>query len=466
MDMIGKRMEQMIHDIHVRPAMIEMGKVLRDPRVKNAVLRQARLGEHGWDQIESFMNDFINNRNIRSAALRDTENLFAKLRQNIVNLVVATPSVALKHGPTAWFGSMGQVGGLKFHKAFVDMYRTDPLTMSKNLAIIDEESNECAGRMNNFVDILRGHGVGLKFEEGTWERARELFTYAGSFPVAWGDYLTVRPTFWAWRNNALAEGASHDLAIQIGDAAVRYAHGTSRLHGQAAIVRTGEFGKAWTTFYSIFSHLLQKHYEMAWKARDIFDAKMTNKTYAEMPKDIKEGMGRWVPHMAWMMFCYSIAPAIIEEMVSPTPVKEEDNFGWKMADGVMHFTAGMVPGVREWANALLYPNRRGGIMDVAGEMAGRLKRDIGKGWPQDAGSAARDIKDTMNLLALTTRFGNVALSNSVEYSIRVANGLESPEGIWDAIAGMRYGTAQKHGFDQWYEHVRPRIYITGGTPTF
>jgi hypothetical protein len=311
------------------------------------------------------------------------------------------------------------------------------------------------------MDVLRGHNVPLRFEKaGPLERTRELFSYAGSYLVQKGDYLSVRPVYWAARNDALAEGASHELAVQIGDAAVRYAHGTSRLHGQAAIVRTNEFGKAWTTFYSIFSHMLQKHYEMAWKARDIIDTKLGRPT-AEMPKDIEEGMGRWVPHMAWMLFCYSIAPAIIEEMVSPTPPKkagETENFGAQMAKGAFHYSTAMVPGVRDWANALLYPERRGGIMDIGSQMADRLRKDVHKGPFKDAETSAKTIADTLNVLAATTRIGNVLTSQAAGYGVRIATGVEqAPDNpmaaIWDAAAGLRFGTAKDHHFTDWLNHV-------------
>jgi hypothetical protein len=479
LDGVIMRIDQMVHDIHVRPAMIEMGKILRDSRFQNAVRQQKRLGVHAWNQMESWFHDFINERNTDSMALQDTTSLLEWFSKNAVTSAVAfAPGIPLKHLPTAAFGSIGRIGPLNFAKGVRALFRTDPITQSWKMWQIYQESAEMQGRMHNLADAIRGKGIRLQFEQGTREWIQEMFTHAGSAIVAATDFISALPTYAGARDAALvgrdiSNPAEYKLAIDIGDREVRMSHGTARLHGRPAITRTNAFGQMWTRLYGMFSHFMQNAYELAWKGRDIISYEKASLTgrlpkfmgreavdraeaaEAFRPEDI--GKGGWVPHLAWRWFCMAIMPAVIEEAVSPLPDKDNESWGKKAAKGIFHYGASMLPVVREWADGFLYPQHKGNIVESNLDAVTQLGKDITstKHWSTD--QWAKVTKGFGNSVAALSGIGSHAVSNEVAYRIRVANGLEKPsQGIfdqgWNEIAGLRYGTHKGHTFKDWWEH--------------
>jgi hypothetical protein len=442
LDIIPQRFAQIIHDTAVRPALIDMGKILYNTGVQRAII--AGYGKAQMEEMKSWMQDFANRRNVDSAGQKAMNDTMGFLRANIIgNLIGLNPSTILKHTPTALVGSMAQVGPFSFMKATLEMFRTDPATQMRIMQQVYQESKEIQGRMHNYADLLRGQGEDFKFEQGTLSWLRELNLKMGAAPVSFGDYLSVSPTYWAARTKALRQGSSIEEAIDIGDAAVRAAHGTFRLTGQPGVMRTNELGRMYTSLYGFFSHILQQQYKLAWKSRDLLNG--------QKPLDIE---GHWAPHMIGKYMSYFIIPAIIEELVTPYTNEEKDSWAMKAGKGLAMGLSSSLTQVRDIVRSLINPQQRaGGLLDTAFDFPKNVAKDLSG--PMNKEHAAKLIKDAIGTIGALTGLTNATEGRMAEYIYRYSQGLERPKGPWDVGVGLRYGKTDRHSrtFEEWWKHT-------------
>ncbi len=444
LDIVPIRMGQMIHDIAVRPAIIQMSKIIYDKDFQRAII--AHYGKAPMDEMKSFVQDLANRRNFDSPGQQGFNQVIEYLRRNTVGTLIGwNPSTIMKHTPTAALSSISEVGAKAFAKEFFTLNRTDPHTGMSKLKAAYDESEEIQGRLHNYADLLRGQGDSLKFEQGTLSWLRELQLKLSALPVSVGDFASTVPTYLAERNKALAAGLPIGDAIELGNRAVRMAHGTSRLTGQPGIMRTNSLGRTYSSLYGFFSHILQKQYKLAWQARDLIND--------QKPLDIE---GHWAPHMLGKFMSYVIGPAIIEELVTPYTNEERDSWGVKAAKSLALGLSSSMIGVRDLVRGLINPGQpASGLLGTAFQFPGQVAGDLAKRGPLNKEHAGKLIKDTVALTGVLTGLTNAQTGRSAEYIYRYAKGLERPKGPWDTAVGLRYGTTEKHEhtFADWWKHT-------------
>jgi hypothetical protein len=409
-----------------------MRKLLYDSDFQRTIIDN--YGKAQMDEMKHWLNDFANRRNVDSAGQKAMDDVLGSLRGNIIsNLIGLNPGTFFKHTPTALLNSMRQVGPLNFAKATFDLFRTDPVTQTRLMWTAYQESKELQGRIHNYHDLLRGQGESFQFEQGTYEWLREINMKIGAAPVSFGDFVSTVPTYWAARNAALEKGLSHAEAIQMGDAAVREAHGTSRLTGQPGVMRTNQLGRMYTSLYGFFSHILQQQYKLAWKASDLL--------HGQKPLDIE---GYALPHMLGRFMTYFIIPAVIEELVTPYTNEEKDSWGLKAVKSLGLGLSGSLPYVRDFIRTVINPlHPSEGLLGTAFQFPARVVEDLGKRGPLNKEHAAQLLQDTTALI------GNLGVLNaqagrSAAYAYRVASGVEKPKGISNVLSGLWHGKTQKH----------------------
>jgi hypothetical protein len=254
------------------------------------------------------------------------------------------------------------------------------------------------------------------------------------------------PVYWAARNDALARGASHDVAIDIGNKAVRDSHGAARLTTQPSLMRsTNEMARMYSSLYGFFSHVLQQQYKLAWKARDLLNG--------QKPLDIDTNWA-WTGHMLPKFMSYFIIPAVIEELVSPYTNEEKDSWGLKAGKGLAMGLSGSLTVIRDLVRGLINPEQRtGGLLDTAMDLPKRVTKDLSG--PMSKQKAANLIKDTIALNGILTGTTNATEGHIPEYIYRYSQGMERPKGPWDVAVGLRYGKTDKHPhtFADWWKHT-------------
>lgn len=319
-DMIPIRLSQMLHDIAFRAPIIEAEKVFGDASFRNEVTKH--YGEHYAQGLKPYLQGLAGAEGIPSKAFGIARSISEYFRQNVISAYIGfNPYTALKHGPTALVLSMKQVGIGEFLGAMKDLYRrSDDINLS-NKEFVDKWSEEVGRRSRHWQDTIIGEHAHI-YGEGT---IRERVMEAGSWLVAQSDMASVRPTWLAAYRNAVREGADHGLAIDMAEASVRKAHGSTAITNQPALVSGGGPMHGWlTSIYGFFGTVMQRRIELAHAINDAYQLGKGGEI---------AGVAKAMPDITARTFAYVIWPTLVEEWV--TGLTTEDKRGW----GTHAFTA-------------------------------------------------------------------------------------------------------------------------------
>jgi hypothetical protein len=230
------------------------------------------------------------------------------------------------------------------------------------------------------------------------------------------------------------------------DRAVRRAHGSVAITNRSAVMRGGALSQWFASVYGFFNHIMNRQYELLWKSGETLGLAKDGNYSAAMQK---------APELTSMLFAYVLAPALIEEMV--TPLMSSDNESWaKKASKGLAFTLGASwVGVRDVANAIL--NGRDpsvGLISTSAKTITDFARDLNKKDPLGKAHAGKVVRDGAVLMGALTGVVPAQAGKSAQFGMGVASGEERPKGPWGWLTGLRYGTLDKHPktFDEWQRH--------------
>jgi hypothetical protein len=314
----------------------------------------------------------------------------------------------------------------------------------KNIDFVNAQ-HEIMRRDRNWEETL--YGEMLKQRPGgrgeSW--SNQIAKYS-SKPVAWSDMFSARAAFLGAYMKAIDEGSSHGDAIYLGERAVRRAHGSTALTNRPAIMR--DTNPWWTSVYTFFNDIVNRQIEMLWRA-------------GEMTRDAKE-MGKWEaakahgPAIAATLFSAVIAPAIIEELISPSggPDAKHESLSTKIWKGGAYTLASGLPGVRDFVHGVLYGTdpTPAGMLRTGASLGQNVYRDVfTKKQPISPAHAQRMIHDSFGLAAMLTGLVTQPMGNVAAFGYGVEHGTEHPKGPWGWLVGSRYGTLKGHSptFEDW-----------------
>lgn len=452
LDIVPVRMRQMIHDITMRPAIIQASKFFYNPEFNRMVRKQ--YGDKPVEEFVPFLRDVANSPNFVSYAEQVGNQAMEFFRQNLISTLIGlNPGTVMKHGTTALLNSLQQMGYRDFGREFLGLLRDLPSDRA-NWRMAMEKSEELQRRRRNFSEIIAGHGVEINIRGGKggsrFDTLREVLIQFGSTPVAASDLASSVPTWLVAYKRARMEGATEGDAINRGDLAVRQTHGSSVMSNKPSVMRTNAFGALYTSLYGFFSHMFQKQYEMAWKAKDAMGlAKQGEKLEA----------AKRIPELASLFLSYVILPAIIEELVTPYTNSEKDSWGKKLAKTLAFGVGSSMIGVRDFVHGFInVRDPSAGLVGTMFKTISDVGRDLGRGTQAftDPARQAKLINHTMTMFGLLTGLTNASEGKMAEYAWRVNKGLEKPKGPWEVSTGMRYGTTKGHSktIEEYLRHVR------------
>jgi len=220
------------------------------------------------------------------------------------------------------------------------------------------------------------------------------------------------------------------------------------MSNKPSVMRTNAFGALYTSLYGFFSHMFQKQYEMAWKAKDALGLAKQGE-YAEGAKR--------VPELASLFLSYVILPAIIEELVTPYTNSEKDSWGKKIAKTLAFGIGSSMIGVRDFVHGFInVRDPSAGLVGTMFKTISDVGKDLGKGAFTDPARQAKLANHILSMFGLLTGLTNASEGKMVEYFWRVNKGLEKPKGPWETLIGMRYGTTKGHSKTgtQYLEHLK------------
>lgn len=368
------------------------------------------------------------------------------MRQNIISTLVGlNPGTVMKHGPTALVQSLHEVGVVDFLKAMKGLYSINERTGESNAAFAIRNSEELQRRDRNYIETLSGVVDLAQPNSGAgWLRSR--IQQLSSKPVALSDWISAVPTWLAQYEKTLADGATHGDAVYMADRAVRRAHGSVAITNRSAVMRGGALSQWFASVYGFFNHIMNRQYELLWKSGEALGMAKEGNYADAMAK---------APELTSMLFAYVLAPALIEEMVTPLISDEKESWGKKAAKGVGFTLGASWVGVRDVASAIL--NGRdpaAGLLGTSWATISNFARDLNKKDPLGKAHAGKVVQDGATLLGALTGAVPAQVGKSTRFGLGVATGAERPKGPWGWLTGLRFGTLDKHpgSFQEWQRH--------------
>lgn len=432
LDQLPGRVASMLHDVAMRPAVLNAAKVFYDHDVRKEVA--ARYGSEYRDLMVPYLRDVANSANYVSRAQSQFSQWSEFIRQNMVSTLVGlNPGTVLKHGPTAWVQSMQEVGTMRFLKAAKGMFSVDESTGETNWQFAMQNSQELQRRHRNYEETLSGATQKL-VPSSKFDSLRSTVLKYASQPVALSDLISAVPTWSASYEKAIEEGSSHGDAIALADRSVRRAHGSTALTNRPGVMRDTN---PWlTSVYSFFNHIMNRQAEMVWNAGDAIGAVKDGEYAKAMAK---------IPAISSQMFAYVIAPAIIEQLVTPQNSKSGDSWEEKAAKGLAFTLGASWVGVRDFTSFLTSGyDPSVGIASSAYNTAANFARDMEKNQPFGRQHAGKLIQDASALTGLATGLVPEQVGRTARFGYGVAEGTEHPRGPWQWLVGARYGTLRGH----------------------
>lgn len=439
LDVVPERMRQMLHDIAMRPAVIQLSKIFYDKRFQQAMI--GHFGRHQAGEMIPFLQDIANAANFKSMEASYKDKALEYFRQNtIATLIGLNPGTVMKHGATAAFNSMTEVGPLNFARELGKILSDAPQDRANwNMAM--EKSEELQRRMKNYTELVEGHGseINIRGARSKFASYREFLINAGSTPVSISDLLSATPTWLAKYKTAIAEGLDEGQSVFEADRAVRRAHGSSVLSNKPSLARTNALGAWFSSLYGFFSHMQQKQYELAWKAKDL-----TKDTIGKGSGDL-ETATRHAPDLLKGFISYVIIPAVIEELVTPYTNSDKDSWGVKAAKVMALGMSASLIGVRDFAHNLINGrDPQAGLIGTTFRAGSDVISDVIRKKPMTKEQAAATLKHLFVVTGVLTGLTNASEGNIAQYVSRYMQGLERPKSPGDVFEGVRHGKTKRH----------------------
>lgn len=430
LDQTPARMKQMLHDIAFRPAVINASKIFYDKDVRAAISKH--YGPEYRDLLVPWLKDVANSSNSRSDVQKVGAQVSEFFRQNMIaTLIGFNPGTVMKHGPTAAMNSLTEVGPMNFAKAVAGLFSKNEATGETNWRFAMDTSEELARRHRHYVETIKGADEKVM---GT-SSMRETMIKLGSYPVAMSDLLSAVPTWLAKYETSMREGADHGTAVFDADRAVRRAHGSSVITNRPAVMRGGAMAQWMSSLYGFFSHILNRQFEMAWKAKDTLGLAKEG--------EFKEAMSR-TPELTAMFFSYVVFPAVIEELVTPLGDDKHESWGVKAGKALAHSLSGSWIGLRDLVNGMVSGrDPSAGLMSTAFKTISDTFRDMKKDQPMSKQHAGTFLQHFITMVGGLTGLTNAQEGRVAKLVYNYSTGQEKPKGFAQWWHGLRFGTVKE-----------------------
>lgn len=237
------RLQQMVHDIAFRRAIIDASKIIYDKDIRAAV--RLNYGPEYEAQLSPWLEAVANKFNMDDVAVSGMNSILRKARMNLViqalgfNLkVILSPDV----GPIATAGNI---------KTAANMFRS-PSNVQAEFTLAHSKSAELQNTMRNLDRDLDEKFHGLTKRYG-WDAFQQETARAAMLPASGFSHLFRTITWLTEYRQALRDGVAEADAVFTADKAVRRYHGASSVVDLPAMFRSSESMKMLTIFQTYFN---------------------------------------------------------------------------------------------------------------------------------------------------------------------------------------------------------------------
>lgn len=419
LDVLPRHVQQVVHDLAWREAVMDADRFLSDKRVAQAVTNA--LGREYYQQFKPWLQSIANDKAFDQRGVAFWEKLAHTARTNttMVGLGFRVTTMVI-HGISAALNSVGEVGVGPMTKA-VGTFMRDPAGARD---FVFERSGEMRNRMNEIDRDMRDALRDVLGDDSKMAQVRR-FSMQG---VAMLDFASALPTWLAAYRNGLERQMPDADAVYFADQSVRNAHGGAGAKDVAAIQRGGEVMKLFTMFYSFWNHLYNRQRDLAHDARNI------------------RSVGDFGAVLARSFF-YLIAPPVIHGLIAGSGGAPDEDHSW-LGWAASHIGLGLISGVpvlRDIGSAIGHGTDYRATpaadaitkaitlgKDVAGALD-LIDKEPSDRWLRHA------IETPGYLLGLPT--GQAA--GAAQFLWDVWDGREDPQGVAEWLQGVIYGPKPK-----------------------
>ena len=437
LDSLPSMVNDILHDLAFRPAVLNAAKILRDSRIQEAVAKH--VGGEVRDELIPWLRGIVNATASPNRNMTILNQWSEAVRQNVVfGLVGFNIGTVLKHTPTALGTSLKEVGVQTFGRGFKALFMTDNKTGEKNYDLMMRLSNEMRLRNRNWEQSVYGSTQALFPGSKGVENLvplRQKIMELSSKPVALGDFLSAAPT---WLGKYMEEMDVHGVvgdAVYAADRAVQRAHGSVSEIYRSPIQR--DMPKWFTSIFNFWSDILNRQFETYWKAGEAVQA-VKEKDWVEAKKYSKE--------VAAGLFTYWVWAAYIEHLVAGGGDKDE-SWGAAVGKSLLHTATGGWFGIRDATSAIERAQGGDPQIGLAGTAFGHVTKflmDFTKDDPLNKRNLGRLIQDGASFVGAVSGLVSDQMGRAARYVHDVHAGLEHPKSYWDWLIGLRFGTTKKH----------------------
>lgn len=401
MEQLAGRMQQHIHDLAYREFVIDAGKILYDPVIKDAIKKY--YGPAYEKQFVPWLERVTNEYTGNEKAL-DWYN--AVLRRVRINLIAS----ALPVNPNVMLSPSLGTANLKAGYAFNS-------NRAANMKMVMEHSDELKHLVYNLdrdistaIDTIANKG---KYTRWQADAVQTLFK-----PLTWAEQQTRAITFYRKFMEAKEKGYSDYEAAALGDSEIRERHGAAAVGDLPAMLASkSEWVRTATVFMTYFS---------------------TMRNWArQIPHHVRQGDGKGLTAAMWGVF----GTATLYNAALFTDKKEKEGYAHWLGRVVLSTPMSMVPYIREaWAYGTEGFNPKSPIFGVIKGVGDVLKD--GKNYFQ--GKKVKDpLKHAIQVPGLMLGVpGSLQAGRWAEFGKDLATGEQRPRDLSEWMRGFKEGEAR------------------------
>lgn len=314
-----------VHDITHRKALLDVDRITRDARVRDAIERAA--GKEMYRQLRPWLRTIANDRREPGGVL---EGLFGRARTGatVVNMGWKITTAIVQ--PIGYLQSVDALGEKYAWKGLQQFY--NPLKMQENIEFVMERSTMMNNRQKTFDRDVRDTLKKTTLKGPLFEVEQSFFYLTGLL-----DMGVAMPTWLGAYGKAMdgevggIKSGDELKAIDFADKTVRMSQSAGGAKDLAGIQTGAEYHRIFTMFYSYFNvlyNLMRKRLQITRGVQD---------------------MPRFAASMMYLWF----APAILSELIAGRGPDDEDEWAKWAAQKTIGYPLSTVVGVRDISNAVL-----------------------------------------------------------------------------------------------------------------
>lgn len=434
LDFIPWKMNQLVHDLAFREAVMNAHKLLSDRRIIEGM--NDSFGPEYTQALRGWLQHTANSSNVNDRALQGLDRFLNKARTNLVVASIGfNPGTIFKHGMSAFFNGSVEIEGKWSLQGYKELYGT-PQQTARMWNWVLSMSDEMRFRQNRYDRDLSPNFNKLIDPSLLKESYQQVVEYS-HLGVAMFDMGSAVPLWIGAFRKAQSEGLSEKDAVYRAEQVVRNAHGAQDVVDRALIQNNrSQFIKAITLFYGYFNHMYNRQrdtgriaYRLAGKVRE--------QGFKGTSNDFNKVLARSAG--------YLILPGIAAALwTTGGPDEDETWLGWASLAALEEIPASL-PLVRDIAKAAIHgrdyvPSPLVQMVNSTIHTAKDMASLVGL---REEEASPRAIKDTMRTFGYLTGAPTGQLGTSAQFLWDVSEGEEDPQDLADWLRGIAKGTIKE-----------------------